>query len=232
MHIKIIHGCRNAGEADGLAVIIDVFRAFSVEAILLQKHAKKIIPVGGLEQAWQLKQQYPAAVLCGERGGAKVEGFDFGNSPSQLEHADLTGKAVIHTTSAGTQGIANAVHAEEILGGCLLNAEATAAYIRKRQPQTVSLVCTLHLQEPETGEDYLCARYLQSLLEDRPLADLQDRIEALKQTTGAKFFDSQQQQVFPEQDFHLCTRVNTVPFFLRLTTDPETGLPVMEKIEP
>lgn len=35
MNIKIIHSARNAMDATGLTVVIDVFRAFSVEAYLI-----------------------------------------------------------------------------------------------------------------------------------------------------------------------------------------------------
>ena len=44
---------------------------------------------------------------------------------------DLKEKTIIHTTSAGTQGIANAINAEEILTGSLVNAKAIAEYIKR-----------------------------------------------------------------------------------------------------
>ena len=100
MEIEILHLIEGARAARGTAVIIDVFRAFTVEAWLAQQGAAHIIPVGDKQIAYDYKQAHPDAVLVGERLGKILPGFDYGNSPSQLEHADLTGKTVIHTTSA------------------------------------------------------------------------------------------------------------------------------------
>ena len=40
MNIKILHMIEGAKQATGCAVIIDVFRAFTVEAYLMQNNAK------------------------------------------------------------------------------------------------------------------------------------------------------------------------------------------------
>ena len=230
MDIQILHLLEGAKQAKGLTVIIDVFRAFTVETYLMKNNAEKVIPVSSVDFAFAYKNTHPDAILCGERDGIKIEGFDYGNSPAQIEHVDFTGKTVIHTTSAGTQGIANAVNAQEILGGNLVAAKAIAAYIRKKNPEHVSLVCMGLAGERNTDEDQLAALYIKSLLEDKPFPDLKDRIEALKLTDGAKFFDEAQQSVFPRRDFELSTAVDTCNFVLRLTTDPNTGLHYMEKV--
>ena len=112
MEIQILECIEGAKKAKGLTVIIDVFRAFSLEAYLFSKGVKRIIPIGQLEIAFQLKKEHPDWVLFGEREGKQVEGCDLGNSPSQIETIDLKGKTCIHTTSAGTQGIVNAKHAD------------------------------------------------------------------------------------------------------------------------
>ena len=231
MEIEILQLIDGAKKAKGLAVVIDVFRAMTVEAFLTSRGAKKLYPVGDVQIAWDFKAKHPDAILCGERGGAIIEGFDFGNSPSAVENLDFTGKTVIHTTSAGTQGIANASGADEIIGGSLVSAKAIAYYIKKKAPAHVSLVCMGLAGETETDEDTLCAEYIKSLLEDRPLEDLEARIENLKRTDGAKFFDPAQQNVFPRRDFELSTMVNICPFVLRLAQDPETGLACMERVD-
>jgi 2-phosphosulfolactate phosphatase len=41
-------------------------------------------------------------------------------------------------------------------------------------------------------------------------------MEQLRYTTGAKFLDPALQDVFPEQDFHLCTMPNRFDFVLKL----------------
>ena len=231
MEVQILHLLEGARQAKGLTVIIDVFRAFTVEAYLMRNHAKKIIPVGDVQTAFDYRAKHPDAILCGERKGIIIDGFDYGNSPSQVEHVDLTGKTVIHTTSAGTQGIVNASGADEIIGGSLVAAKAIARYIRSRDPEYVSLVCMGLAGQRQTDEDELCGLYIKSLLEDAPLQDLPQRIEQLRYTEGAKFFDPAQQAVFPERDFYLSTQVDSCDFVLRLTKDPESGLNCMERVD-
>ena len=231
MKIEILQLIEGARQARGLTVIIDVFRAMTVESFLMNRGAQKLFPVGDVQIAWNYKAQHPDAILCGERGGAIIEGFDFGNSPSAVEHLDFTGKTVIHTTSAGTQGIANATGADEILGGCLYNAHATAQYIKSKNPEYVSLVCMGLAGEKPTDEDTLCAEYIKSLFEGKPLEDMHQRIENLKLTDGAKFFDEAQQNVFPQRDFELSTIVGGCPFALRLIKDPATGMDCRERVD-
>ena len=231
MDIQILHLVEGAKAARGIAVIIDVFRAFTVETYLMRNNAAKIIPVGDVAAAFDYRKNHPGTLLCGEREGVMIEGFDFGNSPSQLEHVDLTGKTVVHTTSAGTQGIANAVHADEILTGSLVNASAVAEYIRRKNPAQVSLVCMgLGCLRP-IEEDTLCAEYIRSLLEGEPLDNMEARMADLKNTSGAKFFAPETLHVFPQRDFELCVKLDTVPFVLRLTRDEESGLGCMERID-
>lgn len=224
MNIKILQGIDGAKQATGLTVIIDVFRAFSVEAYLFFKGAKKIIPIGDSEIAYNLKKENPDMLLSGERGGKIMPGFDFGNSPAQLLNIDTNGKTVIHTTSAGTQGIANATNATEILGGSLLTAKAISKYIKKANASDVSLVCMGYAGKYPTEEDTLCAEYIKALLEDKPF-DLNGGIENVKRTSGAKFFDKEQAEVFPKEDFYLCTEVDKFNFIIKLNNG------YMEKIE-
>ncbi len=215
MKINIYHLLDGAKEAKGLTVIIDVFRAFSLEAYLFSQGAKVIYPIGSLDQALELKKAHPEYISFGEREGAKVEGFDYGNSPCSVKGQDLTGRTIIHTTSAGTQGIVNASHADEIITGSLVNAKAIASYIKKKNPEYVSLVCMGWQCTRDTAEDVLCAEYIKSLLEDKPLVDIEDRAIGLKDLEGKKFFDPNLQDKFPEEDFGMCTKVNIFDFVIQ-----------------
>ena len=230
MEIQILQLLEGAKAAKGLTVIIDVFRAFTVEAYMARNNAEKIIPVKDVQTAFDYKAQHPGALLCGERNGVMIEGFDFGNSPADIAPVDLTGKTLVHTTSAGTQGIANAAHADEIITGSLCNAKSIARYIKSKQPQYVSLVCMGWNADEETAEDTLCGQYIKSLLEECPMADIREQAQALRYSTGAKFFDPKQQDVFKEADFHLCVDVDAIDFVLRLKKSPD-GLDFMERID-
>ena len=220
MNIQILQLIEGARAARGLTVVIDVFRAMTVEAYVLHNGAADLLPVGDLNAAYAYQAAHPGAVLIGERGGQKCPGFDYGNSPSQVADVDFSGKTVVHTTSAGTQGIANAVHATEILAGSLVNAKATAEYIRKKSPEEVSLVCMgLEGKEP-TREDTLCAEYIRSLLEGRSM-DLTRGVEECRRTSGAKFFDENNRDVFPQEDFWRSVDADRFDFVLGVEPGPD-----------
>jgi len=222
MDIKILQLIDGARAARGITVIIDVFRAFSLEAYMLAAGAECIYPIGEVEKAYKMKKEHPDWILAGERGGAILPGFDTGNAPSELYKLALDGKTVVHTTSAGTQGVSNATGASEILGAALVNARATAAYIKSVGADTVSLVCMgLEAKKP-TEEDTLCAQYIKAILEGtEEKLDLKAAIETLKTTSGKKFFDEDQKDVFPRADFFLCTDVDKFDFAIRY--DTKTG---------
>jgi len=229
MEIRILQLLEGAARAEGLTVIIDVLRAFSLECYLAHRGAAELRPVATLEEAFAWRERDPAALLVGERGGAKCPGFDFGNTPSGIPAQAVRGRRVIHTTSAGTQGVTRAVGADEILTGSLVNAAAVAAYIRQRQPETVSLVAMGNAGVREAPEDLLCARYIRSLLLEEPIPDLNARIRALQFHGGDHFFNPATQHIYPEPDFWLCTKRDIFPFVLRVRRD-ELGL-YMEKVD-
>ena len=226
MNVRIMQLLEGARAAKGVAVIIDVFRAFSVESYLFAHGVNKIIPVADLKIAYEYKEKNPDFLLAGERGGAMCDGFDFGNSPAQVVGKDLSGKTVVHTTSAGTQGLFGAKDAEVVLGASLVNAAATAKYIKDNGFSDVTLVCMGLAGEEETEEDNLCAEYIKSILMGEPIS-LEAGIENLKVTSGAKFFDKEN-TVFPEEDFYMCTKTDCFDFVLKLKK-PEHEVPFMIK---
>ena len=136
MKIEILQLIDGAKKAKGLTVIIDVFRAFSMEAYMFAGGVNRIYPIGKSETAYELKRQHPDWILAGERYGKILPGFDTGNAPSELYKLNLQNKTVVHTTSSGTQGVDNAKYAEEILGCSLVNAKATAEYIKRSKKET------------------------------------------------------------------------------------------------
>lgn len=227
MKVKIIH---NPKQATGLAIIIDVFRAFTVEPYLIYNGVERLIPVGNKEIAYNLKEKNKEYILIGERNGIKLPGFDYGNSPSEIKNVDFSNRTVVHTTSCGTQGIVNAINADEIITGSLVNAKAIAKYIKQNNFKDISIVSMSTSNEPPSDEDELCARYIKSLLEGTTLENLEDEIEELKLTSGKKFFDSNNEDVFPKEDFYLCIEINKFDFVLRVNKDKD-GMLYIEKIE-
>ena len=229
MDIRILELIEGAKRAQGLTVVIDVFRAFSLECYLFARGAKEILPVGDINEAFAIKREDQSRVLIGERHGKKCEGCDFGNSPSQTEGFDFTGRTVVHTTSAGTQGVANAVHASEIITGSLVNARAIAAYIRAQAPETVSLVAMGTDGIKSAPEDVLCAEYIRSLLNGEEF-DIDARAKALRYNGGQKFFNPDTQEIFPEKDFAMCIDYDKFPFVVRIERDKD-GRAVSRRVD-
>lgn len=215
MHINILHLAEGAIEAKGTAVIIDVLRAFSTACYAINKGIETIIPVGDIDLAYRLKKENPDYLLIGERHERKPEGFDFGNSPTHINDAAISAKTMVQTTSSGTQGIANAINADEIITGSFVNAGAIINYIRKTNPKEVSLVCMGFALQYPTAEDTLCAEYIKNELEGRP-NDFPAIVQQIKETDGARFFDPATESWSPESDFHLCMDLNRFDFILKV----------------
>lgn len=228
MKIEILQLLEGARKAQGLTVIIDVFRAFSTACYAFDHGVSRIYPVGNLDDAYLLKQQNPDFILVGEREEQKPEGFDFGNSPSQLLTAHLDGKTMVHTTSSGTQGIANATHAEEILTGSFVNAQAIVNYIRKKNPEKVSLVCMGYSCRYPTDEDTLLAVYIKNELEGKP-NDFEAMVEQIRKGDGARFFAPEKQAWAPMADFDLSLSLSRFDFVLQVNR--ENDLNYLRKID-
>jgi 2-phosphosulfolactate phosphatase len=229
MKIEISEFVEGARQAKGLAVIIDVFRAFSVECYASDSGALKIIATNEVSRAFELKNNYRQAVLAGERDERKIKGFDFGNSPTEILKADLTGKVLIHTTTAGTNGLVNAENAEAVLSGSFVNAGAVARYIRSSGLQKVSLVAMGYRAKESADEDLLCAEYIKSLLDGKE-EDFEKRISDLRFTSGKRFFEPGNIDFSPPTDFFLCTMTNRFNFILKAEKRSDGNID-MQRIE-
>ncbi|MBK5202870.1 MAG: 2-phosphosulfolactate phosphatase [Prolixibacteraceae bacterium] len=227
MKIQILQLLEGAEKASGLTVIIDVFRAFSVACYAYGQGVEVIYPVGNIEEAYRLKKEHSEYILVGEREEQKPEGFDFGNSPSQLLKKDIFGKTMIHTTSSGTQGIASANNASEIITGSFVNAEAITDYIRLKNPEILSLVCMGYSCRYPVDEDTFFAEYIRDSLEGR-VANFENIKDKLKRGSGARFFAPSKQKWAPKEDFNLCLDLNRFPFVLKV--EKQNGRNYLRKI--
>ena len=214
MQIEILDLIEGAKQARGLTVIIDVFRAFSTACYVVRNGAREIIPVGDVELAYQLKEQNPNYVLMGERKGKKLPGFDYGNSPTEIQTIDFSGRTVIQTTSAGTQGFANAKDADELISGSLVNAEAIVSYIKKKSPEKVSLVCMGTWAVEPNDEDSLCAEYIANRLNHREV-DKKEIYRRLRYSKTARIFFDPDINWAPETDFDFCLNIGLCDFVLK-----------------
>ncbi|UCG28968.1 MAG: 2-phosphosulfolactate phosphatase [Bacteroidales bacterium] len=214
MKIQILQYLEGAKKATGLAVVIDVFRAFSVGCYVMHNGANELIAVGDVETAFLLKNNNPDFILIGERNERKVDGFDYGNSPTHIEKVNFSGKTVVQTTSAGTQGLVQARQAERIITGSLVNADAIITYIKSQSPQNVSLIAMGHSGRDPADEDLFCAEYINAGLTGK-FIEAGPRIRKLKAGSGRRFFDPENHAHSPHTDFELCTRIGYFNFILK-----------------
>ncbi len=66
MEIRIESLIAGAREAEGVVVVVDVFRCFTTEAVAFANGAKEIILVAEIEEAFELKRKGMGDVLMGE----------------------------------------------------------------------------------------------------------------------------------------------------------------------
>ena len=215
MQVRVVDRVPGARSAQGIAVVIDVFRAFSVAAYAFSRGAATVIPVGAVEDARELKRQHPDWLLIGERHARPLPGFDCGNSPTDLGKIDVAGRTIIHTTHAGTQGLTNALRADEVITGALVNAAAIVRYVESRQPEIVTIVRMGHEARENSDEDDICAELLRSRLSGEPMPTDGIRERLRGASSAQKFFDPACDWA-PEGDFELCTRVDVFDFVLQL----------------
>jgi 2-phosphosulfolactate phosphatase len=228
MEIKILDLLDGAKEAVGLTVVIDVFRAFSLACYMADAGAAEILPVSDIQLAYLLKKQIPGSILVGERNERVPKGFDYGNSPTHILQADLNGKIIIHTTSAGTQGLVNAKKASERITGSFVNAPAIVDYIKFRKPENVSLVCMGYSLKHPTEEDTFCAEYIKQSLEGVE-PDLEGMVNTIRKTSARRLFDPDNQEFSPSGDFYLCTDIGKFNFILK--AEESNGILRLRKIE-
>ena len=228
MEIKLGSLVRDAQEALGIVIVIDVFRAFTTAAIAFENGAKDITLVAEVEEALKLRQRGIGDVLMGEVDGTRPEGFDYGNSPFEIAEVDFTGKSIVQSTRAGTVGVAASEKAATIYLGSFAVAQSTVDTILKDTPEVVSIIAMGDQGVVRADEDEHCGLYLRNLLEGRKPDQEAVRSLILKGGATQKFFQTSQPQYHPE-DVELALQFNKHSFAMKVTR--QDGLLVANKIQ-
>ena len=134
-------------------VVIDVLRATSTINTILYHGAKLVKPVKTLEECKKLKDKN--YIIMAERMGKKVEGFDYGNSPTKIERDLFEGKNVGIATSNGTKAIVKTKGSYITLIGSFMNLSKVVEYLNSNKRDTL-LVCS-GWKGSTNLEDTLCA---------------------------------------------------------------------------
>ena len=207
-----------ATAAEGIAVVIDVLRAFTSAAFMMHLGAKKIVLMAEPKEVLRFKSE-TGALAVGEVGGKMVSGFDLGNSPAQIVAAGcglFAGRTVAQRTSAGVTGaVAAARSAERVILGSYATASATVRYVRAlpSPPATVSLIAMGNAGRESTPDDEGCASYLEHLLTGAPYSHAATLQQIVEHECTRKFLRGDQVH-FPPADPVYCLQRDLLDFCL------------------
>ena len=156
------------GLAGATAVVIDVVRATSCIVEAIANGARAVHPAVSVEEAAALRAtlngQGDRALLCGERGGIRIDGFDLGNSPAEFTAAAVGGRRLVMTTTNGTRAFAAARHADRVLAASFFNQSAVAEAVR--EDAAVAIVCAGR-EGRFSLDDAVCAGHIVRAVSDR-----------------------------------------------------------------
>ena len=216
-------GAREAAREGAAVVVVDAFRASTTIAVLVSKGVR-VIPVASIEEA---ATRAEADYRAGERGSVRVRGFDFGNSPTEVEAVELApGSKVVLSTTNGTRIIEAARGAPEILAGAFVNAHAVADELATGAWGTRIAVIGCGWEGRRSGEDESAAGAIPHRLRERG-AGLDERAQrvvglylarpekSLRRNSAARRLA----RLGYERDIDFCLAENTVPVVPRVEGD-------------
>jgi len=220
-----------AAECRDTAVIVDVFRAFTCASILLHYEVGRLLLAESPEAALKLKQEKGYLAL-GEVGGKMVEGFDFGNSPSEITTAGaefFRRKYVVQRTSAGVRGIFAALeHCDTVYAAGFTTAAALARLIRLEKHPEIHIAAMGQDALSITPEDEQCASYIQHLLDPQISYDHLAALREILSHESARKFLRGDKAHFPAADVTWCLQRDLFPFAMQV--HPAEDGPELRKV--
>lgn len=118
-------------------VAIDVLRATTAVCAAFQAGCREVIPLDNLD-ALEVYRQSDYAIAA-ERGGKKLPGSDYGNSPTEYMSKDMRGVKLAYSTTNGTVSILRGADADLTLVGAFANLSALCERLKAEGKDTVIL---------------------------------------------------------------------------------------------
>ncbi len=146
------------GEMPECAIAVDVLRATTTMATVLAAGGEAVQFFSDLDKLVEVSENFPAdkRLRAGERGGAKVPGFDLGNSPLDCKQEVVEGKRLFISTTNGTRALQRIQEAQTVITGAFVNLTSVVEYLVQNQPETVWMVGS-GWQGSYSLEDTACA---------------------------------------------------------------------------
>lgn len=157
---------------DRTAVLVDAIRSATTIATAIHNGAGAVLPAGSIEEAMRLANSLgrDEVLLCGERQGVKIDGFDLGNSPAEYTQDAVTGRTVIISTTNGTRTLASLSSARRTFVAAFVNLTMVARRLQE-EAQDTAIVCAGR-QGRVSVEDALCAGQLIQVWRDSGSTEL------------------------------------------------------------
>ena len=145
-----------------VGIVVDVLRATSTICQALSSGYGRVLCCAEVDEARELAQSEGLAKLAGERRLEPIEGFDFGNSPRELD-GEAAAETLILTTTNGTRLlVAAAERFDRVYVGSLLNVDSVAAAARE-SGEDVAVLCAGVLGELALDDAYCAGRIAEAL---------------------------------------------------------------------
>ena len=221
MDVRVDSLLEGAARAEGTAVVVDVYRAFTTAAVAFSGGAERIVLVREIEDAPDLRDSGVGELCIGEVGGIKPDGFDFGNSPYEFSRPEFRGRTLVQATRAGIIGVSLASGADWVYAGSLAIAAATAAAVLRGGPRLVTVVAMGWEGRTHTAEDELCARYIRVLLKGRS-PDPEAVAKRVRAGEHSQKFDDPDQPHYHPEEREMALAVNFIALAIRV--EREDGL--------
>ncbi|MBU6228673.1 MAG: 2-phosphosulfolactate phosphatase family protein [Cyanobacteria bacterium REEB459] len=124
------------------AIAIDVLRATSTMAAALNAGVEAIQVFSDIDELIQVSETWPndKRLRAGERGGAKVEGCELGNSPLDHSPERSGGKRLFMSTTNGTRCLKRIEHVPMVITAALITRRAVVEFLIKHNPAIVWVV--------------------------------------------------------------------------------------------
>ncbi|HVP37871.1 MAG TPA: 2-phosphosulfolactate phosphatase [Candidatus Saccharimonadales bacterium] len=170
-----------AGEAadlrGGVVLVVDVLRATTTLAVAFAHGAAEALPAGDVPTALRLADglAHAGVLLCGERGGKRIPGFDLGNSPLEYTCERVAGRPLVFASTNGSRALAALRGVARAGAAALVNAGAAARWAAGAAALT--LLCSGE-EGRESPEDLLGAGAVLAELERSGAEPGLDRLSA------------------------------------------------------
>src|SRR2546423_1460136 len=145
-----------------VGIVIDVLRATSTICQAVASGYGRVLCCAEIDEARALSETEGSAKLAGERRLEHIEGFDFGNSPRELEGEPAAETLILSTTNGTRLLVAAAERLERVYVGSRLSAPAVAAAGRERG-EDVAVLCAGVLGELALDDAYCAGRIAEAL---------------------------------------------------------------------